>query len=1373
MKSLGQKKFKDKSPEEVNKILSDAWLNIVVDENKIFNPLTNIPDFISEKPHLYYTWLMMQPEYFSFLASEILNVNILPFQSVILSELWNRKFPMLIGSRGLSKALLTETPVLSEDGWKPIIDIKAGERVYSRDGNLCNVLASTGRMKDLYSYKVFFEDGREIICCEDHNWLVTDDLDSLNPSSFYSSIDAKTLFSHTNNKKNPKIFSVPVNEPLKTTKDSHFETHPYLMGLILGSGYIIGDKVHLVIFSEKVKNKLSVLGILENLELEKDSKYIFDAPNSSIRIYENGSLSQRQDFMDGLLSQLTKDHASSYMLHHNQEVTSVIANIARSCGYYCYHKKYKTQNSKLLINNKKNIKIVNIQKFGKIEGCCIEVDSKDNTYITKDFLVTHNSFLMGLYSLIRAFLMPRRKIVICGAAFRQSKVVYEYAANIWHNSPLLRDIIGTSGNNGPRNMTDMCRLTLKDSMISALPIGCLSKDTLITTSDGIREMGDYSDQNFPNKIWSESSFKDVGFFFDNGLGNCKNIKTNLGYEYIGTPNHKMKIVRDNKIIWCRTDEMRTGDEILIDTSERWFNPSFEATDEMGYALGCMIGDGSYVRKERLQFTTIDPEFIPRLKCIGDFKIQKDGLHYFLCKSGKVKEWMGFWGLDYTYTVDKKLPNSLLSSSKSVVANCIAGIFDTDGHIFTSDAKGGMSISVNFTTISEKLAKQIQYILLHFGIRSSLRNRERDQILRGKKSNSSRVYELMISGPEVVKFYQKIPIKLSRKKTKLENALSLKTKFNSVKNDYVPVNKDLLIEIVNEFNIGHRFHIKDIERKKTITKNYLTKFISKCQELNINHNNLSILKDFINPNIFFDKITSIKDIDSVYTVDLNVPSNNTYTANGFISHNTGDKIRGQRASDILNDEFSSIPRDIFETVIAGFASVSADPANNVKESAKKKMQELMGLEMDEEEDTIYNKTNQIAISGTAYYDFNHFATYWKKWHSIITSKGDPKKLSQIFQGEVPESFNWKDYSIMRIPYNLLPYGFMDQGQLARSKATVHSGIFGMEFECLFAKDSNGFFRRSLIESCTISADKSITIDGKEVIFDAIIKGDPKQKYVYAIDPASESDNLSIVILEIRPNHRRVVYCWTTNRKQHIEKVKAKIVSETDFYSYCAKKIRELMKTFPAERIAIDSQGGGIAIIEALHDSDKIGPNEVPLWEIIENGKSKPSDVEQGLHIIEKINFASAEFTAGSNHGLRKDMEDKIILFPFFNAAALSASLEDDNAHNRVYDTLEDCMMEIEEMKNELTTIVVTQTSGGREHWDTPEVKLPGMKKGKLRKDRYSSLLMANYSARNLDRAPKPINYETTGGFAETSNKKESGVSYIGTPWLTNAMNGLYD
>ena len=353
---------------------------------------------------------------------------------------------------------------------------------------------------------------------------------------------------------------------------------------------------------------------------------------------------------------------------------------------------------------------------------------------------------------------------------------------------------------------------------------------------------------------------------------------------------------------------------------------------------------------------------------------------------------------------------------------------------------------------------------------------------------------------------------------------------------------------------------------------------------------------------------------------------------------GQKIRGQRANDIISDEFASIPRDIFETVVAGFAAVSSDPIENVKRLASEKKAQSLGVELNQSEDDIVeNKDNQIILSGTAYYDFNHFATYWKKWKSIIKSGGKQNKLREIFGGaDVPDNFDWTQYSIVRIPYELLPEGFMDAAQVARSKATVHAGIYQMEFGACFTRDSQGFFKRTLIESCVSNDQEPIKDNnGNDIIFEAQLMGDPNKKYVFGVDPASEVDNFSIVVLELNDDHRRIVYSWTTTRSEHKEKVKKGFSSETDFYAYCARKIRDLMKLFPCVHIAMDAQGGGIAVMESLHDKDKIRHDEFPIWPVIDDDKPKDTDDERGLHILEMCQFARYEWLSEANHGLRKD------------------------------------------------------------------------------------------------------------------------------------------
>ena len=94
------------SEEELQQILNDAWLGIRVDEEKMFNPMLYVPAELEDDPQLYYAWLMSNPDYFALFLREIMNIQLLPFQLAIIRELWDRKFPMLIATRGGGKTFL-------------------------------------------------------------------------------------------------------------------------------------------------------------------------------------------------------------------------------------------------------------------------------------------------------------------------------------------------------------------------------------------------------------------------------------------------------------------------------------------------------------------------------------------------------------------------------------------------------------------------------------------------------------------------------------------------------------------------------------------------------------------------------------------------------------------------------------------------------------------------------------------------------------------------------------------------------------------------------------------------------------------------------------------------------------------------------------------------------------------------------------------------------------------------------------------------------------------------------------------------------------------------------------------------------------------
>lgn len=497
--------------------------------------------------------------------------------------------------------------------------------------------------------------------------------------------------------------------------------------------------------------------------------------------------------------------------------------------------------------------------------------------------------------------------------------------------------------------------------------------------------------------------------------------------------------------------------------------------------------------------------------------------------------------------------------------------------------------------------------------------------------------------------------------------------------------------------------------------------------------------------------------------------------------TGDRIRGLRSTNTIADEFSSIFIDIFETVIAGFGSVSASPAENVRNIAKQKLAVKLGIELDETELKLGKSDNQMIIAGTAHYDFNHFSRYHKRWLQIIKSRGDSQKLRDI----LGESFNekdgldWKDFSVIRIPVDIIPDGFMDMAQISRSKATMTKSNYSMEYGASFVCESDGFFKNTLILQCTVNYDTKIKLpsgrilDESESFFEPELFGDLNAEYIYGIDTASKQDNFSIVILKDCGEYRKLVQVWVTNEKDHREKVKLRLSNEHNFYSFVVRKIRDLMKVFPCKRMAIDSQGGGIAVMESLRDRTTLKHNEQPILPIVIPGKPQDTDGESGLQIIEPINFVSQNWTSQANHGMKKDLEDRILLFPYIDTVSIALAQAEDEHSSQ--DEFQQLLFNIEELKLEMISINVTETATGREHFDTPEIKTGTGRKGRMKKDRYSALLMANACARNMNANFFTPLESTSGGFASGLKKTdvENEPCYQGPNWIVSKLQNLYD
>ena len=566
------------------------------------------------------------------------------------------------------------------------------------------------------------------------------------------------------------------------------------------------------------------------------------------------------------------------------------------------------------------------------------------------------SFILAVYALLRIVLLRNRKVIICGSGFRQSKIIFGYMEAIRANSSILRNIIPSDS---ITHANDGYKMECGDSFAMAIPIGCMKPDTIITTKSGVKNLIDLRQNENSNLIWTVDGFKRQEFFYDSGMSPAICVKTKKGYEYTATPNHMIKIVRNNEIVWCRTDELCVGDFTVIDRHQRWGDEQFVCTNEQAYALGLMIGDGTYTKSSKLRYTSIDTELHKAVCNIGDFRLNKDGVHADFTKSTVVRAWLDFWKLTPAHHNNKFLPATILSASKEAMKFCLRGLFDTDGHCSILSKDKEPSCVIGYTTTSQVLARQLHTLLLNFGVVSTLSSRDRNSPRSGLPAK--RCYEINIRGINVDVFQKEIGFSLRRKQDILDLFLSTRKRAFSI-DDIIPISRELVPKSL-------------IKGRKNLT-------FPRAIDSGFKHN-------LVNENYFYDHVVSISKCIVQPMYDINIPDGNEYTANGFLSHNTGDKIRGLRANDVISDEFASVPVDIFETVIQGFAAVASSPTDQAAIISRTKAATYFGFEF--ESDDSMHVGNQIIVSGTAFYSFNHFAAYHEKYKKFIKSQGDEQKI----------------------------------------------------------------------------------------------------------------------------------------------------------------------------------------------------------------------------------------------------------------------------------------------------------------------------------------------------------------------------------------------
>jgi hypothetical protein len=406
---------------------------------------------------------------------------------------------------------------------------------------------------------------------------------------------------------------------------------------------------------------------------------------------------------------------------------------------------------------------------------------------------------------------------------------------------------------------------------------------------------------------------------------------------------------------------------------------------------------------------------------------------------------------------------------------------------------------------------------------------------------------------------------------------------------------------------------------------------------------------------------------------------------FLPMGNGEGIRGERASHVIVDEIDSVNAEVMHVVVRGFAATQLDPMNKIKDAARRKRD---GQQIKRKP----NEGNQLVIAGTAGFEGGNYSKLYNQYKMVIKSKarGYGYNLTDVLGEDFGDMWiDYRDYGMIELPWKYVPEGMLDRDMISHARMTMSTMLFDMEYNCKFADASKGFFRHSDLARAV--GDFMVRLDGNQ-----------RKRYVMGVDPARTSDAFAISILEINGSKRRLVYCYSYTDKP---------------YSFGAMKIRELVSKFNIEMIGMDAGGGGLAVKDFLETPELIPDGQKAILDIEDPNKGKDGD-----RMLSMINFSS-KWIEEANFLLQKNIEDGELTFP-------TTVLHGKSYRGECIDQIEETYQEIQDCKREMTQISVTQTTTGLRHFDIEPSIDDKKRKIKPRKDRYSSLLIANMIAREL-------------------------------------------
>lgn len=435
----------------------------------------------------------------------------------------------------------------------------------------------------------------------------------------------------------------------------------------------------------------------------------------------------------------------------------------------------------------------------------------------------------------------------------------------------------------------------RNAQVSVIaPTGCLIKDSLIPTDYGLLTLGEIKGRNEDKvqkislTVNSDEGPQKADLFAINGEAPTRVITTKNGYSIQGTHRHKIKVLDKNMYWhWKRFDEIVPGDVVPMQMNyfvgktrkvslslkmsrEELFKDSKTVLPEyMTRELAILLG---YIKSSAIVDTN-NKEIILTIKehfandtystlqnlIVQTFKIKGIKSLHEGKLALKITDRVVFDFLENLSLDDFNIPLAIrFTNSRKVISGYLRGLYEGGAVIWNH--RGYICFK------NKNFAANIQTILLGFGILTTLKAEKNGQ------------YKLLFRNSE---YLRQFGIKIGMLTKRHQKFFPTGKWMAQRRDDYIYINRKDMVQLVKSTT---DMRLKKLKRK-------------------LSHPDLAVPNRFTRDNIqewcrlthdvqtekildyTFEVIVSNEDGGVQPTYDLSVPSNYTYNAQGFVSHNT--------------------------------------------------------------------------------------------------------------------------------------------------------------------------------------------------------------------------------------------------------------------------------------------------------------------------------------------------------------------------------------------------------------------------------------------------------------------------------------------------------